>query len=421
MQACKMIRTAVWATLMSGCVCSAWAQQVTLTFLAADSYDNFRPVIEGFEQLHPEIRIIYQSVPFNDLNAAVEARIARGDASVDVIAVDTPRIPAYAHKQYLLNLEDRAQLIRQTFSNPVDIEHVSYQGGIYAYPMWTSTQQLFYNRALLDAAGIEPPSSDPAHRITWAQLVDKAKAAQAAGAKWGLMFTQPDRFYQLQPLFESNGGGSGLHGEYLLEPSLTSAAWIEAASWYGELFAQGIAPRGIVGSQIDDLFINGELAFMIGEPMVFGRYNKAAIDYGVALHPYFEGGRAVTPTGSWALAINPHSRHIEAARIFTEYVSLDPEGAWLACAANAHMPTHPAAFERFAEELAELSEKIGPVDQMIRFEATSSAIARPRTTGYVVFETVMNNAFSDIRNGAPAADVLKATEGQLGRRLSRLR
>jgi len=422
-----MLGRGFWVSVLLGavvCLCSSFvlAQEITLTFLTANPEENYRPVITGFEQRHPEIKIIYQNVPFNDLNAAVEARIARGDTSVDVLAVDTPRVPAFASKGYLLKLDSRAEEIRQTFPNPVDIEHVSYKGEIYAYPMWSSTQMLFYNRRLLQEANVEPPSADPNQRITWAALLEKAKLIQKSGVKWGVMFQQPDRFYQLQPLFESAGAGSGLQGDGLLEPAISGSAWIEIAQWYGDLFAQGLAPRGVGDTQVDDLFINGDLAFLIGGPWVFDRYSRAKdLDYGVALHPYFEGGNPVTATGSWALAINPHSRNIEAAQKFVEFITLDPEGAWLAVSSSSHTPTNPAAFGRFAEKLESLTEKIGPVGEMIGYEMAHTAVSRPRTVGYVAFETIMNTAFSDIRNGARASDALAAAERQLRRQLARLR
>jgi multiple sugar transport system substrate-binding protein len=125
------------------------AQQTTITFLSAERDETMQPVIEGFEKLHPDIKVVHQSVPFNDLNAAVESRIGQGDTSIDVIAADTPRIPAFASKGYLKDLSDRADAIKAGAPNPVDIEQVSYKGKIYAYPMWTSSQMLYFNRALL--------------------------------------------------------------------------------------------------------------------------------------------------------------------------------------------------------------------------------------------------------------------------------
>ena len=66
---------------------------------------------------------------------------------------------------------------------------------------------------------------------------------------------------------------------------------------------------------------------MIGGPWAIGRYDSNPdLHYAVAPVPYFDGGKPVTPTGSWALSINPHSEKIDAARKFAEFVSLERRG-----------------------------------------------------------------------------------------------
>lgn len=401
---------------------SVHAQQTTITLLTAEREDTMKPVIEGFEKLHPDIKVVHQSVPFNDLNAAVESRIGQGDTSIDVIAADTPRIPAFASKGYLKDLSDRADKIKAGAPNPVDIEQVSYDGKIYAYPMWTSTQMLYYNRAVLKKAGVELPSGDIDKRMTWDQVIDAAKAAQKGGAKWGIEFQQFDRYYQLQALFESSGAGSGLTGDGLLKSDVSSEAWAKTAKWYGDLFTDGLAPRGVTPEQTDDLFFNGEVAFLVGGPWSIQRFEAAKdLDYGVAPHPYFKGGKPVTATGSWSLAINPKTTHLEAAQAFAEYATLTGEGNFLTTKNNPVPPTNPDAFKTYADNMASLASKIGPVVDIINYELKNTAVGRPRTIGFVAFETIMNKAFADIRNGSDAAETLKAADKQIDRQLSRLK
>ena len=400
----------------------AQADQTTLNFLSAQKDSIVAPMIEGFEKKYPDIRVVHQSVPFNDLNAAVESRIAQGDTSIDLVHADTPRIPAFASQGYLLKLDDRRAAIEKAVPNKVDLEQVSWDGSIYAYPMWTSTQLLYYNKDLLKKAGIDLPSADPSKRLTWKQLLDMAKKAQEAGAKWGVTFQQVDRYYQLQMLFESKGAGPGLTGEGLLTPAVNTAPWVEVGKWYGDLYKDGLAPRGVTPEQTDELFINGQVAFIIGGPWAISRYDgNSDLHYAVAPVPYFEGGKPVTPTGSWAIAINPHSQKIDAARKFAEYVSLDPEGAALSVKTNPLPPVNAEAYKIYAEGMKKLTDRIGPVIDIISYETQNTAIGRPRTRGYVTFETVMNRAFSDIRNGADAKTTLDGAEQQLKRALARIK
>lgn len=395
--------------------------QTTINFLSAQRDEIVAPMIEAFEKANPDIKVVHQQVPFNDLNAATESRIGQGDTSIDLVHADTPRVPAFASQGYLLNLDDLRAEIEAAVPNPVDLEQVSWDGSLFAFPMWTSTQLLFYNRDLLEKAGVEAPSADPEQRLTWAELLEKAKKAQEGGAKWGLTFQQVDRYYQLQMLFESAGAGSGLTGDGLLEPAVNTEKWVEVADWYRALYEDGLAPRGVTPEQTDDLFINGEVAFVIGGPWAIGRYDRNAdLNYGVAPVPYFEGGKPVTPTGSWALSINPNSEKIEAARKFAEFVSINPEGAFLSVSANPLPPVNAEAYKKYAERMSAMTDKIGPVIDVISYETQNTAVGRPRSRGYVTFETIMNRTFSDIRNGAEAQGALDDAQRQLTRALGRI-
>ena len=396
-------------------------EQTTLNLLSAQRDTVIQPMIAGFEKAYPNIKVIHESVPFNDLNAATESRIGQGDTSVDVLHADTPRIPAFASKGYLLNLDDRRDVIEAAVPNAVDIEQVSYDGSLYAYPLWTSTQLLYFNRKLLEDAGLELPSANPENRLTWEQLLEMASTVQQHGVKFGLTFQQVDRYYQLQFLFESAGAGSGLSGDDMLTPAVTNEGWIQTAEWYGDLYASGLAPRGVTPEQTDDLFINGDVAFMIAGPWAIARYDaNPGLDYGVAPVPYFAAGKPATPTGSWSIAINPSSENLEAARLFAEYVTLNPEGAYLSIAGNPNTLVNVEAYKKYAADMDAMTPKIGSVIDIIGYETKNTAVGRPRSVGFVTFETIMNRTFSDIRNGTDAKAALEGAERQLVRALGRV-
>ena len=417
----RSFKTAVAVVAWLG-VSGTAISQTTVNFISAQNDDVFEPVISAFEAMNPDIDVVHQTVPFDDLNTAIETRIGSGDGSIDVFAADTPRIPAFASKGYLENLDDVSERIEAAADNTVEMDLVSYEGSIWSYPMWTSTQFLYFNRDLLEQAEIAMPSDSPDERLTWDVIVDNAVKAQEAGAEWGLMFQQVDRYYQLQPLFESAGAGSGLGGEALLTPELTSEGWIDTAQWYADIFEKGIAPRGISASQTDDLFAQGEIAYFVGGPWAIGRFEGVeGLNYGVAPHPYFKDGNPVTPTGAWALGINPNADNKEAARAFAEFATLTEEGAFLTTKNFPLPPVNQEAFPDYSATLSELTKKIGPAIDIMSYELSTTAVPRPRTTGYVAFETEMNRVFSDIRNGSEVDSTLEETQQRLARMLPRLR
>ncbi len=416
---CRSLAFAVCAAFAAG---SAAAQQTTVNFLGEALPEVFAPVIAAFEKANPDIKVQYQQIPFEDLNAAIQARVGQGDSSIDVFEADTPRIPAFASKGYLRELEFLRPKIEAAVPSKIAINEVSYKGKIYAFPMWNATQMIFYNRDLLKKAGVAEPSASPDKRMTWDQFNEMARTVQKkAGTKWGWTFQQIDRYYQLQALFESAGAGPGITGANLLEPDLLGDKWIKTAEWYGSLYSEGLSPRGVTPYQTYDLFSNGESPFIITGQWAINRFLKAGVNFGVAPMPYFADGKPVTPTGSWSLALNPHAANAKAAQKFVEFATLSGEGAYLTVTVNPFIPVNAEAFKTYAKALGELTPKIGAATDIISYEVANTAVGRPRTVGFVAFETIMNKAFSDIRNGASAKETLQEAQRQLKSTLGRIR
>ena len=398
----------------------AIGKTVTIGFVGTDAPANYAPLIAAFEKQNPSVKVEYQQIPFRNFNSQIEARVGSKDDSIDVYTADTPRVPVLASRGLLLKLDEYRKEI-EAVTTLTEVEMVSHKASLYAFPMWTGSQFLYYNKDILARAGVEAPSSNPKDRITWEKLLERARAVQKNGTKYGFTYQQVDRYFQLQPLFESVGAGSGLTGADLLTPALTGEKWIKVGTWYRDLYETGLGPRGVSPEQTPDLFINGQVGFFYGGLPMLKRFSRAEnLNFGVALVPYFTGGKPVTSTGSWAIGISPHSKQKSAAIEFARYLTLTKEGASLASKSTSSVPVHLAAYKEFLEELVAISPKVGPVGEILSYELKNTAVPRPRSVGYVVYEEVMNKAFSDIRNGADVNKTLSQAERQLKSLFSRI-
>jgi multiple sugar transport system substrate-binding protein len=410
------------AMFMASTVGLAAAAPVTINFLTAEQPQTFATAIAQFEKENPDIKVNFETVPFDSMVPTIESRIGGHDSSIDVFLVDTPRVPAMANSGYLLKINDELPKVKQV-ANAEAQGVLEYKGDLYALPFWSSTQLMYYNKDLLDKAGVAYPSADEKDRMTYKQTLAMAKKVQqATGAKWGFVFEQIDRYYQLQPIFESLGAGSGLTGPDNLTPDVNSPKWIEGGKFYASLFADGYSPRGITDDQMSSTFTSGQTVFYVGGPWQFGPFNATkGLHYGVAPVPYFEGGKPVTPTDSWGVAISPYAAHPAEAMKFAEYITLDPEGAGLIVKANPIIPVNKLAYGPYIDWIASLDPKVGPdAKKIMTYELADTAISRPRSIGYVAFETVMNKAFSDMRNGADVKQSLDQAQQQLKSQLARI-
>jgi len=411
---------AATALVLSGCSNSAGEPAATeegsgtVQFLGPEDPKTFAPVIEAFEAEHPDITIKYAQVPFDQYASTLQQRLSAKDDTIDVYAVDQPNLAQIAAQGFLedlSDLKDKAKAATSAAQYDINI----YDDKMYALSIWNSTQMLFYNKDVLAAAGIELPSADPADRWTWEQTADAGRAAQAAGSEFGLLLEQVEAYYQLQPLIESVGGGSGISGDEMLTADVTNDGWETAMDWYADTFASGLSPRGVGGFQTSPMFIDQKLPFFVGGPWDVGNFAaNAKFNWGVAPQPYFEGGDEVTPTGSWSWGINTASKNKAAAKEFLEFAALDTAGNLATTAATTIIPANTEAAAEYLPELEKLGgENSARIADLITYEISNTAVARPVSVGYVQFESLINKAFADIRNGADVGDRLAQAEQQI--------
>ena len=399
------------------------AAKTTITFVGADVPSAFSKVISDFEAKNPSITVHYQNIPFAQYNSVIQQRVGGKDPSIDVLYVDAGTVAAEAHRGWLTDLSSLKSEAEQN-SLPAAVSGNIYQGKLWALPMWTSAQYLYYNKDLLAKAGVAPPSADPAHRWTWEQVAAAGKKAQAAGATWGLLFDQTDAYYQLQALPESLGGGSGATGPDLLTPDVTNAGWQKSMQWYGSLFADKVAPRGVSTDQMSVLFESGKSAFFVGgpwDPAIFLKANPK-LHYGVAPHPYFAGGKPAMPTGSWSLGVSSASQKKSAAEKFAEFATLDEQGNAATTAQIVIPPTNIKAFSSYITRLDAINPPITTgMGALTLEELKNAAVDRPNTIGFTQMEQIMGNAFADIRNGQSVSSTLSSAQSQLQSAWSQLK
>jgi ABC-type glycerol-3-phosphate transport system substrate-binding protein len=387
--------------------------KTTIRFVGAQQTGYYDAIINAFEKKHPNIDVQYQSVPFAQFNPSLQARLGSKDPTIDLYTADEPRIPSLVHSGFLEPLDQLASETRQKVSKEA-FEATTWQGRLYALPLWTSTMLLFYNKDLLEKAHVKAPSSNPAQRITWERLVADAKKTQRAGAEYGFTFEQVDLYYQLQPLVESAAGGTGLAGEDSLKPAVTTAGWVKAMGFYHDLFADKVAPRGIPFTQMPQLFADGKVAYFEGNVTNFPVFVEAEhLNFGLAAVPYFAGGRAMTPTDSWSIGVSPFSKHKQEAIEFAKFMTLDDEGAILASKDIARPPVNKAAYEHWLTLLDQKGSRLAHARELVTYELSHTAVHRPRSIGYIDFETIIGKAFADIRNGSDAHNRLVQAQQEL--------
>ncbi|GAB3556033.1 ABC transporter substrate-binding protein [Spelaeicoccus albus] len=373
------------------------------------------PVLKAFHKAHPTITVKYQQIPFKNLNSVLASRITDKTGNPDVFWTDQPRVAAYATKGYLADLTDQFGDLTSALV-PTTVDACKFQGKLWSLPLGNSSQVLYYNPALLEKAGVKPPSADPAKRITWQQLAKDAKRVQdKGGAKYGMLFGQPNRYYQLEPLPASDGGGIGAKGKHNLTVDVNNPQWVETMNFYGSLFDKKISPKSITPEQTGPTFIAGHTGyFWHTQNWVTWITEQAKFEWGGGLTPVWEGGTPYTPTGSWGIGLNPYSKNKEAAAIFMKWLAIDGVGGFGKSMEWSIMPANKKGVEKYlASEPYTGSAGGKAAAKIIDYESKNTAQARVATVGYVEFETLIEEAFSDISNGTDAKKALDTAQQKI--------
>ena len=120
----------------------------------ADWWANF---VTEFNEANPDINLNVEVVSWNDIYTVVNTRIANGEAP-DVLNIDV--FADYQADDLLLPIQDVVS--EETYSKMYDafLAQSEVDGTVWAIPDLASARAMYYNKDILDAAGVEVPHED---------------------------------------------------------------------------------------------------------------------------------------------------------------------------------------------------------------------------------------------------------------------
>jgi multiple sugar transport system substrate-binding protein len=199
---------------------------------------------------------------------------------------------------------------------------------------------MYYNRALMEQAGLDP-ESPPTNREEYENALNALQEAGING-QWisPFPFTGMLMFMSLLPQF-----GGSLYNEEGTEATWDSEAGVEAVEWMLSLIENGHSPADVGQDAETTAFQNGQAAFLWnGIWMVSAFAETPGLDWGVAPIPNI-GGEPAVWSGSHNLVItnkgrqDTNTRH--AAATFINWVSEES----LAWAAAGQVPARTSVRE----------------------------------------------------------------------------
>ena len=373
--------------------------------------------VEAFNKAYEgKIKCEADYVAFNDVFETLEVLMSNKSTEYDIFAADGPNVAAYVSRGYLQPLNQWISDDEIKMFTDAMITEGTYQDQFYGAPMGNSSTVLYYNKALLEEAGIDIDfdSVTPDNRLTWEQLIDYSKQAldvldpDHSKGIYGIEFQQVGRVYQMNILPNSLGGAQISEDGLSVDGVIDSQPWMDALNFYQTQVNDGIFTRGISADDTSSYFQSGKILFYLGTTALPAAFEKNGFeDWGFTYIPCFEGheDEVRSACGSWTIGMNTYSEKQEAAAEFIKYLTLY-DGADVYINASGMVP----ALERqFTDELKEAK----PYMVMAEYEVKNTALVRAITPAFNEYSTAMNALWDNVRNGADVAGAVDDCKAEL--------
>ncbi|MFC0106037.1 sugar ABC transporter substrate-binding protein [Kibdelosporangium aridum] len=262
----------------------------TGTFSVWDPYPQFDGGSEWVKVIEKcgaqaGVKVERQAYDTTDLTNKVLLAAQQGTAP-NVLVVDNPVVSTLAEGGVVKSNQDSGLDASKAAPNLVAAAQTG--GQTYGVPIGANTLALYYNKAVLSAAGV-----DPASISDWAAL-DAALAKVTAAGKKGITFAAigtEEGTFQFLPWFW--GAGAQL-------TDLSSADSVAALELWKSWLDKKYAPNSVIGNTQTTSwqeFATGEYAFAENGTWQLANAKKAGFEYGVIPIPSRTGGVAPAPTG----------------------------------------------------------------------------------------------------------------------------
>jgi multiple sugar transport system substrate-binding protein len=310
-------------------------------------WDDNGEILAQWAEANPNIEIKIEDIPFEQYDTKQLTALSGGGAP-DIMFVNHVTVGAAVGTGGLEPLEEC--IASQPTMDPKDWIPGMWavgtrEGKQYTVPWDTDTRVLWYNKKLLEEAGVtQPPTTWDELLASLQKIADLKKEGvypwyYFGGSYWGVLYQDIGPWLvQMDTSFLTPDGTKSA----ALDPK-TVQAFTHAVN------LAKFAPEAAVNNQAqesDALFAQGKLAYYVWGMWYIDTLKQQnpdaqyGVDYAVALLPGPEAGKTGSSNGGWQLAISKESKHKAEACKFLAWVT-SPE--IMALGTKSHIPTRLSA------------------------------------------------------------------------------
>jgi ABC-type glycerol-3-phosphate transport system substrate-binding protein len=296
----------------------------------AEAVEAFQK-IEGGKYSYVSIEV--DAKPFAELFPAIEKAVATG-SDVDIVQADGPDVKHFAYNKVLMDLTDYFTAEELAQWAPQSVAEGSFEGRFYGPPEAQSCQLMWFNKDMLDTAGIDYSDTsgwtygvDGTALPKWQKLSTDSNG-DGTPEVFGFETAGPWDYYWRIPA-RSNGEVGSPTYQGVSDDGLTFTGFFdtpESVEAYSFIQDMVYEYKVMSAERVQNQLLSGLAATNFSQDMIIGTQKNQFPDFnlGGIEPPYF-----VTPlcqTGSWHWGITQTTDNFEEALAFVKFLASD-EGA----------------------------------------------------------------------------------------------
>lgn len=395
--------------VISGSVSAATQINALFMTQAAYSENDIRAMTSDFEKQHPDVKVNLEFVPYEALHDKIVAARGAGGNGYDVVLFDAIWPAEFSRFDLLQDVSSQIAADEREKIFPGAMNTVVYQGKTLGMPWILDTKYLYYNKAMLDKAGIKTPPA------SWQQVMDDAKVLKDKGiVKYPLVWSwsQAEALVCDYTTLVSGFGGSFYQNGKL---DFSTPASLKAVTLMKTSLDQGLsnpASREYLEEDVRKAFSNGDAAFALNWTYMYNMANdpkqsKVAGDVGIVPAPGDTPDKPGAVNGSMGLGIAKASQHPEEAWQYIHYLTSQPVQDKYA---KLSLPVWKASYQDPAVAKGQES-LIAAADKSLNV-----MLSRPETADYSRLSNTLQQQLQSVLQGKATPDVaLKAVDTSAAR------
>lgn len=337
----KLLTAALFASLMTGTAAAESLKLVEVITSPART-ETLKSIVARFEEANPGTTVEIISLPWGEAFQKFATMVSAGEIP-DVMEMPDTWLSLYANNGMLESLEPYLEtwehtdgLTARALELGRDVDDTAYM-----LPYGFYLRAMFYNKKLLEEAGVAAPPK------TMDEFVEVSKKVSALPGKYGYCMRGGPGGLNGWIMFGATMAGDNTFFNEDGTSTMNSDGWVKGLTWVVDLYKNGLAPKDSVNWGFNEIvagFYTGTCAFLDQDPdaLIAIAERMNADDYGVTTMPKGPSGKTFPTIGYAGWSMMSASKNKDLAWKLIETLE-GPEGNVEWNKRTGALPVHTSA------------------------------------------------------------------------------